>query len=182
MTELGNLEKLREKGIRIDWSTVFVGWDKSFFNIPLVTSKEVIRYASEIFALTPSRKCDALLSIVIATEDEESIIRESLRQLAHQDGSSKQFAQRKWRVMLLSELLPNIKSLGPTHGLIRLTEFWDDFGFPQDMPHVVQGRENTVKPDRYYSVENLKEILKRHNRWIQDELAHLSAQDIETSM
>lgn len=174
MTKVSNLEKLREKGIKIDWATVLVGWDRFLADVPQLTTSEVIQYATNFLASSPENDSQALLTIVISTEEDEALIRKALHQLVQEDHSSEKVAQRKWRVLVLSELRENIESLGATHGLIKLTEFWDRYGFPKDMPHVVQGRENAISPQQYYTIENFKKTLERHDVWIQTEVACLA--------
>ena len=54
-----------------------------------------------------------------------------------------------------------------------LTEFWQNFGFPTDSPHEVQGRVNEITPLEYYDDQNLQRLLSRHRAWIQEEKAAL---------
>ena len=58
-------------------------------------------------------------------------------------------------------------------GLIELTELWDKLGFPSDMPHIVQGRNNTISPSEYYSQENYDKLYDINCDWFKTELLYL---------
>ncbi|MHA6823920.1 DUF2247 family protein [Ralstonia pseudosolanacearum] len=82
-------------------------------------------------------------------------------------------AKRKWRAVALEELLSQIGA-DPVYDLIALSEFWADWGSATDSPFVVQGVENNLTPDEYYTERNLEETLKRHREWLRVEFEKLS--------
>jgi hypothetical protein len=55
-----------------------------------------------------------------------------------------------------------------SEGLLYLTRFWSKFNFPKYMPHIVQGLNNDIKPEDYYSEENYIRIKKSHLRWLNE--------------
>lgn len=102
-------------------------------------------------------------------------IRDLLLDLSQLNGGDPTIELRKWRLLLLEELLNSIPN-DPTYGLTALTEFWQGFGFPQDSPHQVQGRGNEIPPSMYYQDQNLQQSIARHRAWIKMERLALDKQ------
>ncbi len=102
-------------------------------------------------------------------------IKDLLQRLSQLDGGDPQIELRKWRLVLLEEVLASMPK-DALYGLIALTEFWQDFGFPSDSPHVVQGRGNNITPPEYYQEENLQRLVNCHRTWIENERASLKEQ------
>ena len=73
---------------------------------------------------------------------------------------------------MLMDLLEKLPE-SPLYGLLRLTEFWANFNYPDDSPHIIQGRGNNYTPEVYFTKGNYDVVLTRHRRWIEEELAVL---------
>ena len=58
-------------------------------------------------------------------------------------------------------------------GLIQLTELWDKLDYPKDSPHTVQGRNNKISPNEYYTQENYDKLYKANCEWFRKELLYL---------
>ena len=176
--------KLRAEFIT-NWTTILVGWiglgvlspwpDRWKESSPLVSVTDITAYADQQLA---SSTGDAernlivkLLSLDLRTERRETI-RDFIQRLSDLDGGDASVELRKWRVVLLEELLDNMPK-DALYGLIALTEFWLSFGFPSDNPHEVQGRENALTPAEYYQQENLNRLLGRHRVWIDQERSEI---------
>ena len=54
-----------------------------------------------------------------------------------------------------------------------MTELWDSLGFPEDSPHIVQGVNNTLSPNEYYSQENYDELYRLNYEWFMKEWQYL---------
>ena len=72
----------------------------------------------------------------------------------------------------MEQLLEDIPT-EPLYGLIAFTDFWNDFGFPSDSPHEVQGRWNSLGPQEYYTQENLERTIQRHQKWVENEIEEI---------
>jgi len=112
-----------------------------------------------------------LLNLSDTTREEVRKLLEPLSDLA--DGNPA-LELRKWRLVLLEQLLLDLPP-EPTSALFTLTEFWQEFGFPADGPHEVQGLGNAASPFDYYQRRTLASTLARHRAWIDREKATLSA-------
>ncbi len=171
----------------MNWTTVLVGWEglgvlspwpSRWTEFPsLVSGEEVAVYAEERLASATDPSGQdlilKLLSVDLRTESREAI-RDLLKPLSDLDGNDPAIELRKWRLVLLEQVLENMPQ-DTLHGLMALTEFWQGFGFPPDSPHQVQGRGNEIGPKEYYTAENFREALNRHRRWIEKETAELMA-------
>ena len=183
---VSTFERLRA-ALGANWTTVSVGWqglgmlspwpDEWTGFPPLISRDEVAVYADEQFSSCSHAAMELIVALVshglqCKTREE---IKDLLEPLSKLDGGDPQIELRKWRVVLLEDVLANMPT-DALHGLIALTEFWQDFGFPSDSPHEVQGKGNTITPGEYYQGENLRRLVDRHRQWIEQERASLKKQ------
>ncbi|HET6383032.1 MAG TPA: DUF2247 family protein [Armatimonadota bacterium] len=160
------LDKLKAGGLPIDWAALLVGWEGVDERGKLISSGEATIYAAEQLDRAPPEDYSKTLDLAAADLDDEDEIRRALRALAGSDPEPR--GARPWRLLLLKETLQELSG-DPIHDLIRLTDFWSSFGYPNDMPHVVQGAGNRMSPGEYYTEANLKDILRRHLEWAEKE-------------
>ena len=165
------LEAMRDAGLPVTWGTVLVGWRGPGKHDRLVDAADVIAHAVDAIAAGDASQPVATLAAVDPAESEE--IATTLAVLAQRERSDLQREQRKWRALLLKETLDELPSK-PLYALLALTSFWEKFGFPEDGPHVVQGRGNQLSPADYYSQRNYEVLLNAHRAWLQNELAELA--------
>ena len=172
-----------------NWTTILVGWNglgalspwpdrwKEF--PPLLGADEIVNYAYERLSLSPVAEEDKimieLLALNLQREPRETV-KELLTRLSNLSQGDMLFELRKWRLILLEELLDHLPE-DSTYALLALTEFWQNFGFPTDSPHEVQGRDNSISPSEYYQKENLQRLLNRHRTWIQEERATIKSRE-----
>lgn len=171
-----------------NWTTVLVGWnglgmlspwpDRWNEFPPLISADEISAYAYEKLASSSSSVEQdlivALLSVGLQTESRESV-KVLLTPLSDLSKGDPSIELRKWRLILLEDVLVNMPK-DAVYGLLSLTEFWQNFGFPSNSPHDVQGRGNTITPSEYYQDENLHRLVDRHRTWLEDEKAVLKKQ------
>ena len=173
-----------------NWTTVLVGWNGLGFLSPwpdrwtefppLLSADEISSYAEERLAScsnpTEQKLIVELLSLDLRTESRQTLSA-LLERLSAFDRGDPAFELKKWRVALLEQVLENLPE-EPLYGLMAFTEFWQDFGYPPDSPHEVQGRGNTISPADYYQQENLNRLVVRHRAWIENQKATLKAQAV----
>lgn len=170
------------------WTTVRVGWDGlgvlspwperwTEFS-PLLSPDEIAAYAYERMTTSSGREEERLivelLGLDLQTESRETV-GDRLRSLSELDGRESEIELRKWRVVLLEQVLRTLPH-DALYGLMALSEFWQGFGFPSDSPHEVQGRGNAIDPSEYYQQDNMDRIVGRHRAWIEDERRMLRGQ------
>ncbi len=181
-------EKLRQE-FSTNWATVFVGWkglgvfspwpDRRQDFPPLLSRSEVATYADEHLAIAEDRaELDVVerLSSAAWRGDTRECIESLLSRLAGQEPSGEGLELRKWRATLLEQVLATIPQ-DPIYGLLTLTEFWQEFGFPADSPHEIQEMGKSPDPSEYYQRENFDRLLSRHVEWLRTERMAINVQD-----
>lgn len=167
------LAEFKRLNLKITWKLINIGFKNNKYFGNMLSAEEVIGYAIEQLL-----NCDNDIIIQLAGEsvDNTTEIMTDVHILAeHEDTEySKEF--RKWRVMYVIKSLPNIKTEFIT-GLVELGDIWAYLDFPNDSPHLFQGKGNSLEPKQYYTQNNYNELLNKHRIWIEDELKELNDTD-----
>lgn len=159
-----------EKGFRISWTLLNMGWDGSAKFKRQLAGQDIID-----FAMSKMEDGDESIDIVLlassrAANTEE--ISELLKRLSDGEEVNADNEFRKWRAIYVSKSLPDIQN-EYIQGLIELGDIWAMLDFPDDSPHVFQGRNNSITPNEYYSQENYTKLLEKHSEWLEKEIADL---------
>lgn len=159
-----------EKGFQITWSLLNIGFDGSTIFKKQLTGQDIIEYA-----ISKIEDGDESLDIVLlasssASNPEE--IKELLKKLSNNEKVDTNIEFRKWRVMYVEKHLSYIHN-DYIQGLLDLGDIWAMLNFPDDSPHIFQGRNNSITPEEYYTQENYENLLETHKRWIKEETSYL---------
>ena len=167
---LNNLEQLVQFGFKINWTLLQTGYLGYDLIPPLFTKEDICIYATKQLESIDNN----LVSMLICAENDEFEF--ILKKLAKNENVNVEIQIRKLRVLILFrqfKALPN----DYTNGLIELTEVWISLGIPDDCPHIIQGRNNLLSPDMYYT-EKMYAILKKRNfDWLDKEILYIISQD-----
>ena len=168
------LNSMLKDQIPVDWSTILRGWHGPAKYGPQLSIADIASYAGNLISTNPEQP-PCVLKLAGARDDESEMVESCLRELAAQEEADQEIELRKWRLYLLKEIEPTL-SRDPLYGLLGLTEFWEKFDYPDDSPHVVQGRGNHQSPQEYYTDENLRRLRTQHQEWMKNEEAFLKQQ------
>jgi hypothetical protein len=160
--------KLRTNNL-IDWGVVFLG----VVGVPGLAERLRPSFVKD-FANDQLEKIsieDPLLDIVVdlATDSDRTSIelREALEKMCEVESIDMSRARRRWRAVslegILSDLDPN-----PVYGLIKLSEFWAAWGWPDDCPTSMRSN-NEISPQDYYLQSNYEHVIADHRSWIAKE-------------
>lgn len=151
----------------VNWNTILLGW-LGFDNIlNQLEAKDIIEYAIQM--LNDENKNEDLLYLAGLNNQEKDEITTTLKSIANKEKNIDiNIETRKWRLLLLKHRIKTLSN-DPLSGLIELTDFWAQFNFPKDSPHTIQGVENNISPNEYYTEKNYKRILEKHYNWLKDE-------------
>ena len=163
----------------VNWGTIFVGWEGlgnfSPFRWedfpPLLTLDEVYEYCYDAIAKTDSKEEISLIIDLLEFENrspDRALVRSLLQPLAKLVPNETAFELRKWRVIMLDEILAQLKN-NVVDDLAALSEFWMYFGFPPDSPMKFQGIDNNICPEEFYTDENHKQAVAANKVWVQRE-------------
>ncbi|NLK96358.1 MAG: DUF2247 family protein [Clostridiales bacterium] len=166
------LEQFKKNKIKINWTTIMLGWYGPGKFGRQLKEKEIINYAIDLITNDDNQQQDVLM-LASCSEEDCCDIEELINRLANEEKGNKEVEDRKWIVILLMNLLSNLNDK-PTYGLIEITEFWEKFSYPEYSPHIVQGLKNNINPWDYYSKENYNNIINMHKQWIKIQLEDLS--------
>jgi hypothetical protein len=166
---MSRLKTLQALGLPVNWRTVLVGFVGPGKLGRLLKPEDVLSYAED--AIAQGDTSDEVVALAVSDDSEE--IERHLRTLSSHEQLSVEREEKKWRVLLLKEALADLPR-DPLSGLLALTSFWERFDFPEDSPHVVQGRGNKLSPIEYYTEDNFRDAVERHAGWIERELASLA--------
>lgn len=161
-----------EKEFGISWTLLNMGWDGSAKFKRQLAGQDIID-----FAMSKMEDGDESIDVVLlasshATDAEE--ISELLKRLSDGEEVDADNEFRKWRAIYVSKNLPDIQA-EYIQGLIELGDIWALLDFPDDSPHVFQGRNNSITPNEYYTKENYVKLLEKHQEWLEKEIADLES-------
>jgi len=158
------LDDFKTAGLPVNWRTLLVGWDGPGKHPSMLTLDDIRKYAAE--RLAESESLEDIVAIAVASDDEGEQVRGRLRALAARERSTVGEELRKWQIVLLARQLGELPT-DPLYGLLALTEFWGQFDFPSDGPHVVQSPGAT----EYYTDRNYEYLVGKHRAWLDEQLA-----------
>lgn len=167
-----NLEQLVQFGFKINWTLLRIGYQGYKLIPPLFTKEDICVYAMKQLELTDN----SLVAMLVCNENDSYEFEKTLENLASNENVNMEIQLRKLRVLILFR---HFKTLPDdyTNGLIELTEAWISLGVPDDCPHIIQGCNNSLSPDAYYTKE-MYDILKKKNfDWLNKEISYLISQE-----
>lgn len=170
-----NLYQLLEFGFQIRWTTVKIGYYGYHFIPPQLTMGEICEFTAEEMM---NKDCNDLVARLACAEGDKCEFEEVLNRLVKGEDVSASIQLRKWRVLLLFRQLKKLSD-DYTEGLVQLTEFWLSLGLPDDCPHIVQGRNNCLSPNQYYTKEVYTALKKKNENWLESEIADIIASEKE---
>lgn len=158
------IKTLNELSIHISWKMIYIGMRNED-----ISTYEIIDYA--MMRIEQGADNPEIFELAGAYVDDYDYILNLVQDLQEND-LDELFEGRKIRLAIVYNGLKK-KNTKFIDGLIELTELWDKLGFPSDMPHIVQGRNNTISPSEYYSQENYDELYNINYEWFKAELLYL---------
>jgi hypothetical protein len=165
------IEKLEDYNLS-DWGVIFYG----FKGVPELEDKidapYIANFAFSKLNCEGEELATSLVGLTSATFLETSEIEGLLEDICTRKHINFELSLRKWRFILLEELLDNLPD-DPIYALLEITEFWLSWGNPSDKPHIIQGVDNDLTPNQYYTLKNLKELVNKHKQWMADEIRKL---------
>jgi hypothetical protein len=150
--------------IRITWTLISICFNSnrllrnSEYERTFISANEVINYAVGFLEYTEN---DDIVSFAILRNSEEEDILNILKKLSESENGDYCLEFRKFRTLYIYENLPS-KNDDFMHGILKLSELWDKFGFPEDSPNIYFEFKN-------YSQEKFNKLLDIHNSWLKSE-------------
>lgn len=159
------LEDIKNLGLSITWRLLYIAICEKQLG-----EEDIIAYAIEKLEDGDTRS--EICELAGARADETDDICRLLLRLAKQENTQDNIESRKIRAAIVSNAL-KIKEDNCINGLMNLTDLWVELGCPSDSPHVIQGRDNNVTPEEYYTVKNYNFLYEKNMKWLKNELDYL---------
>lgn len=162
-----NVEDIKQLGLTITWRLLYNGLCHC-----QISTSDIIEYAME--KLEEGDDENEVCEIAGEYADNKDEICDLLYDLIESD-TSDDMENRKIRIVVVNKVLKN-KNDNFINGLIELTELWIGLGYPADVPHIIQGRDNDISPTEYYTQENYDILFEKNKEWLTRELEYLTHQ------
>jgi len=152
-----------------DWGVLLLGVSGLPSTAERLSTADVSLFANEQLELISSS--DPALDLIVALSEEainEPVeLRETLARICELEGTDTERSRRIWRCWLLEAYLVDPDS-DPVYGLLDLTQFWSQWGWPDDAPPSMK-RDDDVSALDYHSDSRYQKILDEHRVWIEQE-------------
>ncbi len=172
------LKDFKDKGFNVSWKLINIGFHGSEEFYEELSSKDIINYAISILESDFKDSVYKRLVEEIACEYEENYekLDYNIKELVKLENNiDYKLEFRKWVYMYVSINLK--KNSDNIQGLIELTELWAKLDFPDFSPHIVQGVNNDIIPQDYYTTENYNYLLRKHFEWLEGELKNIQNEE-----
>lgn len=155
----------------IDWGVIYLGCKG--LPIGVLSPDSVSNYACEQLILIKSKDASFILVSELACCAEINYeILNILSKLCDLNKIDLNLSKKKWLVFSLKELMDHLPK-DSLYGPLELNNFWNEWGEPNNSPNIIQGVNNTMTPNEFYTNENYLKIISNHSLWIKRELNDL---------
>lgn len=156
-----------------DWGVLLLGVSGLPSTVERLSPSNISPFANNQLKLINSS--DSALDLIVALSD-ESIndpveLREVLSKICNLKGTDIERSRRIWRCWLLESHIIDYEP-DPVYGLLDLTEFWSQWGWPVDAPPSMK-RDDDVSAQTYHSDSHYQAVLDEHRVWIAREKRQL---------
>lgn len=97
---------------------------------------------------------------------------EELSQLCGLSGVDIDKSKMKWVVFALIDLLQKLGN-DYIYGILEINNFWNEWGDFKGSPNLIQGVDNYISPDDFYTKTNYENIINSNWSWANSELFKL---------
>lgn len=164
------LSDFKLMGFRVTWKLIDIGFKGSDMFANQLFPMDILNYA--IDRMSDSSEDTDLVDLACEYETNVWEIDRYIKKLSNNEDSQYDIEFRKWRVVYVLKKLPDIDTEF-VHGLMDLGDIWMEFDFPEDSPHIFQGRDNCITPEQYYTLENYHDLLQKHREWVNNEIKQI---------
>jgi len=164
------LDQIRILNLPLNWTVVRKGWIGPMNFPPLISAGEIRTYADmQILHASDTELADVA---ALCTSYDSEVISECLSRLTSDIDAN---ADRVWRAVLLQDMLDTLASVTDVYEKFsQIYEFWCNCEQPEELPFQLQGFDNNISPQEYYTVENYALQHSRLVRWVASEIEILS--------
>lgn len=160
MTHLDDFKKL---GFDITWKLISFGYiSNSVFSNELLVD-DIMDYAVDLYENETSNKL--LLDLIVLEKDDSQNILNMIYKLSGKEKSDYSIEYKKWEILFVWKKM-SITNQDYIDFLLDLSDLWLKLGCPKNFPCVIQGVNNNLNPEEYYTFQNYNTIIQEMKQWI----------------
>lgn len=152
-----------------DWGVLLLGVSGIPGTAERLSPADIASFANDQLEVILSS--DPALDLVVALSEETVQdpveLRETLARICELKGADIERSRRIWRCWLLETHVIDHEA-DPVYGLLDLTQFWAQWGWPDDAPPSMKNGGDVSAQD-YHSDARYQEVLDEHRVWIEQE-------------
>lgn len=150
---------------KLSWGALLSGWGRRAVPLDTLVHKatQVIDHAS------PAELVPVSDLLMLSESARDGDVEDILAQLAHHENLPPVLSHREWRAAELAALLTTLIPEGDdpygSQVVFELTQFWDAYGHPMDVPLV----RYLFLVDQDYGAMQRDYVVEEHGRWVERE-------------
>lgn len=156
---------IKELKLNITWRMLYRGLSEKQISI-----REIVEYAMERLEKGDDRI--EICELAGSREHDLEDVMNTLYELANEEKSQDDLEDRKLMAVRVNKFLKD-KNSNCIDGLMGLTELWLELGYTVDSPHIIQGANNCISPEEYYTDANYNYLYEKNKCWLKDEVHFL---------
>lgn len=160
-----------ENDLKITWTLLYIAFNDYKC---MLSPEEIVDYA--ISKLKNNDDVN-IISLSSLRNDEYDSISLYLKKLSENENSNYDVENKKYRLIYIIKNMPS-RDIDYIKGLTELGDLWVCFNFPDDSPHIFQGKNNSISPLEYYTKENYDKLYEKHLKWIEQEKEQIEKADL----
>lgn len=164
------LLEVSDLGLPVSWAVLKAGLSPVLPGGPWVSTTEVIPFAEMVLGASENPS-DAIIDLATSSPTDREGIDRALDDLSP-GMASEGVGARIWRAVALHRCIAQLPH-DPVEALLSITEFWLDWGWPNDMPSSIRERPNGPAGSEY-SPDRLIDVLQDTQGWLSREVRSLS--------
>lgn len=160
------IKEFKDYNLKVTWKLLYLGFRGDTLFKDQFSANDILDYAIEQLE---SENCDKLVyELANEQESDSEEISKLLEKLSINENLN-ELELRKLRAVIMLKHLA-VKNKNFINGLMELGDLYIQLNFPKDSPHIIQGRNNNITPDQYYTKENYDNLYKKHLLWLKNEI------------
>ncbi len=160
MTQLDDFKKL---GFDITWKLISFGYiSNSVFSNELMID-DIMDYAVNLYENESTNKL--LLDLIVLEKDDSQNIFNAIQKLSDKERTDDSLEYKKWEILFVWKKAW-FTDQNYMDFLLDLSDLWTKLGCPKNFPRVIQGINNDMNPEDYYSLQNYHTVIQEMKQWI----------------
>lgn len=161
------INEIKQLGLSITWKLLYIGFSKKEIFGQQFYLEDIIEYAIEQIELGEENQL--VYELISIYEYETSLCSDILYELSEKENSNYEIEFRKIRVVIIYNSIIT-KNDDYIDGIYNLYDLYFKLGKPEDIPIIIQGVNNGIRAEEYYTEKTYEHIYNEIKNWVEHEL------------